>query len=117
MKKILLLLCIPYILLAGNKDDLKYLNQVRWNYSQNNLVRENAIFWMGNANAAQINKVATVMRFKVKKNGEKELIETKVYNKQGMKMVGKWERVKWVGVLNFTVGPHRASSQHSESVC
>jgi len=84
MKKILLLLCIPYILLAGNKDDLKYLNQVRWNYSQNNLVRENAIFWMGNANAAQINKVATVMRFKVKKNGEKELIETKVYNKQGM---------------------------------
>jgi hypothetical protein len=84
MKNLLLLLCVPFILQAGNKDELKYLNQVRWNYSQNNVLRENAIFWMGNANAAQKNNVATVKRFKVKKNGEKELIETKVYNKQGM---------------------------------
>ena len=84
MKNLLLLLCVPFMLQAGNKDGLKYLNQVRWNYSQNNVARENAIFWMGNANAAQINRVATVKRFKMKKNGEKELIETKVYNTQGM---------------------------------
>lgn len=84
MKNLIILLSFPFVLNAGNRDELKYLDQVRWNYSQNNVLRENAIFWMGNANAAQKNNVATVKRFKVKKNGEKELIETKVYNKQGM---------------------------------
>lgn len=103
MKKLLLLLCVPVMLQAGNKDGLKYLNQVRWNYNPNNLTRENAIFWMVNPNAAQINRVATVNRFKIKKNGEKELIETKVYNTQGMLIERTYRDIKTSYTYNDTL--------------
>ena len=103
MKNLIILLCFPFVLIAGNRDELKYLNQVRWNYSQNNVLRENAIFWMGNTNAAQKNNVATVKRFKVKKNGEKELIETKVYNNQGMIVERTYRDIKTTYKYNDTL--------------
>lgn len=103
MRNFIFLLCFPFVLIAGNKDELKYLDQVRWNYSQNNVLRENAIFWMGNANAAQKNNVATVKRFKVKKNGEKELIETKIYNNQGMIVERTYRDIKTTYKYNDTL--------------